>query len=560
MLSIPMTRRQSRLLAGLLGLMLASALTEGIGVVLLVPILALLVPGGGAPNRIVDLIERLGLPIGLPLLLAVFVALILLRGIVNYMRTIAAFRFRSSIVDGLRTRAWRALLHCNWRRLSAMRQSDNASLLITSIDRIGIGYDMGLNALSVAVTLGGLGVAALAISPLVAISAAVLGALVLIAYRGLRRRATVLGEELDAAYANFHGGLNEGLSALRVIKSFGREDREEERGNAAIAALRRAQLAYMRDSAFAQIALQAGGAALLAGLVWLAIARWHVGAEQILPLVALFARALPLVEALQGGWQHWAHASPSARSALDLIAQAEAGAEPLVTGSAAAPALCRDITLSGVTVRFAGRDGAALSHVDLALPAGSVTVLAGPSGAGKSTLADLLGGMIGPDEGSVSVDGMVLEEGLRRAWRERVTYVQQEPLLFAGTLRDNFLWADPGADDARIAACLRAASAGFVNDLPDGLDTLVGESGRQLSGGERQRVVLARALLREPRLLILDEAASALDHENEGAIAAAVSRLRATMTIVIVGHRGALCELADRTVRIEGGRIVEAVA
>ena len=193
----------------------------------------------------------------------------------------------------------------------------------------------------------------------------------------------------------------------------------------------------------------------------------------------------------------------------------------------------------------------------LSFPAGSITSIGGPSGAGKSTLADLLCGLIAPDAGGVSVDGVPLEGGLRRAWRERVTYVQQEPVLFTGTIRENLLWAPPSADEARLLEVLRLASAEFVAALPEGLDTLIGDQGKQLSGGERQRIVLARALLRNPALLILDEASSALDAENEAAIAEAVGKLRERMTVIIIGHRGALSGIADRFVRPEGGKVAE---
>jgi ATP-binding cassette subfamily C protein len=151
---------------------------------------------------------------------------------------------------------------------------------------------------------------------------------------------------------------------------------------------------------------------------------------------------------------------------------------------------------------------------------------------------------------------VILDGGARRAWRSRVAYVQQEPVLFSGTLRDNLLWASPQVSEARLWQALEDASALFVRDLPQGLDTPLGESGRQLSGGERQRVVLARALLRDPVLLILDEATSALDAGNEEAIVEALQRLKSRLAIVVICHRGALVNIADRVVTMECGRVV----
>lgn len=553
---LPLSARQKRSVAVLLLIMFAAALTEGFGLLLLVPMLAALGEPGGVQNPVTDALVALGIPLSLPWLLSLFVMLVLLRAILVHMRLIQAYRFEVSLVDGLRDRAWRALLNSNWRNLSTMRQSDSASLLITNIDRIGYGINRVLNTVAIMVTLAGVGLAALAISPSLALSSALIGAAVLLAYRGLRRRATRQGEELTRAYEDVYARLHEGLGALRVIKSFGKEEDAAQSGASAFAGLRTTQFAYMRDAGMAQVLLQAIGALLLALLVWLSIAHWGAGAIQILPLVALFARALPLLGALQQCWQEWAHARPAIAATMAMIETAESEAEPICDPGVVAPPLAESLVLEGVSVCFESRDRAALDSIELALPARSITAISGPSGAGKSTLADILGGLIAPDSGAVRVDGVPLDGGLRRSWRERVTYVQQEPILFTGTVRENLCWAVPAAQDDHLRDVLDRASATFVHDLPQGLDTRIGEGGQLLSGGERQRLVLARALLRDPALLILDEASSALDAENEASVASAVAALRDRITIVIIGHRGVLGELATRRIRLENGRIV----
>jgi ATP-binding cassette subfamily C protein len=405
------------------------------------------------------------------------------------------------------------------------------------------------------VTLGGIGLAALTISPAVTAGAALAGLAVLAGYAGLRRRAHALGDALGQAYAATHASLGEGLGALRAIKSLEGEDRAEAQAMAGFAAMRRAQLAYARDRGLGQGALQFGGALALALLVWLAARRWSLDAVTILPMVALFARALPLLGALQETWLNWRHARPALDATLALIAAAEAAREPEAQG-VAAPTLERVIELAGVSVRF-GDGPAVLDRVSLSFPAGSITALTGPSGAGKSTLADLVGGLLSPDAGTLAIDGTLLDPPLRRAWRRQVAYVQQEPVLLAATIRENLAWGAPEASEAAMQAALSAASADFVTALPHGLDTPVGDGGRVLSGGERQRLMLARALLRNPALLILDEAASALDSANEAAIAAAIAALRGRITVLIVGHRGALAAIADRTIHLENGRVVQ---
>lgn len=534
-------------------LTLAAALTEGAGLVLLVPMLAALSGGGG---QLPGFIARLGLPLQLESLLMLFVALVLVRGAVATGRDVASLRFEARLVDGLRRRAWHGLLRCDWRRVSALRQSDIQSLLISNIDRIGHGLNHLLAMAVNGATLVALGAAALAISPAV-VAAAGLGSVVVLAgHRGMRRRARLLGEQISRAYDTVHAALTDTLGALRIVKSYNREDHAEEGLFAAFGSLRRAERIYARDNGLARMVLQSGGALLLAVLVWLAIVRWHIGAAGILPLVALFARAMPLLGTVQESWQNWAHTRPALNATMAFLREVEGADEGDVAATTPVAAPVRELALDRVTVRHEGRAAPALDRVSRALPVGSTTILTGPSGAGKSTLADVLGGLMTPDEGALLLDGVALDPAQRRGWRDRVAYVQQEPVLFHASIRENLLWAVPGADEAQLHRALRDASAEFVLALPDGLDTMVGDRGARLSGGERQRIALARGLLRQPALLILDEVTSALDAENEAAVARAIAGLHGRLTILIIGHRGALAGLADDRIRLDAGRIV----
>ncbi|MBN8500123.1 MAG: ABC transporter ATP-binding protein [Sphingomonadales bacterium] len=544
--------RQGRAAARLAVLMLLAALTEGLGIVLLVPLLTALDRGGDA--RIADFLASLGVPTRLDILLVVFIALVLVRAIIIHWRTIAGTRFEAGVIDQLRHRAWAALLHADWRTLLAMNRADTASLLISRVDRAGLYVNQAIQALATAITLGGIALAALVISPLLTAGATCAGLAVLAAFHGVRRRAAGLGDRLGKAYAGIHGRLHEGLGALRVIKGLGREDQALAELDGEFAGLRQAMLDYQRSVGRGQIALQAGGAMVLALLVWLALERWHTDVTIVLPMVALFARALPLIAGLQQAGLNCAHTRPAVRDALDLIARAEAAREA-PAGATPPPVLQQEIRLDCVTVRFGSQPAAALDNVSLSIPARGITALTGHSGAGKSTVADLIGGLLDPSDGQVLVDGAALTGPLRQAWRSRVAYVQQDPVLLAASLRDNLRWAAPTASDAALAAALESASASFALALPQGLDTMLGDGGRQFSGGERQRLMLARALLRDPALLILDEATSALDTGNEAQIGRVLISLKERMAIVVIGHRGTLVTMADREIRLDHGRI-----
>ena len=548
-----MTRAEWRLAARLALLMVASGVAEGAGLVLLVPILGAL--GADHGQTMQPALAQL-LPQRLEPLLLMFVGLVTLRAVLAGARSLAQLRFETALVDGLRQRAWAALLHCDWQILAPLRRSESAAFLLGEIDRIGTGIGYLLGAATQATLLGALVLAAFTVSPQVAAITALGGLAAQVLQRGLRRRAQALGQQLSNAYGDVMHRFTEGLSAIRLIKSMSREEQTAHEAAGALAAMRQTQRAYIRDVALGRVALHGGAALLLAALIWLAVTRWQAGAAMILPLVALFARALPLLGALQEAWQGWAHARAPIAGTLALIERAEAAREPALAGLPA-PALRHAINLTAVTVRFEGEEREAVHNITATIPARGITAITGPSGAGKSTLADLAAGLLSPDSGQVLVDDIPLEGPLRQAWRARVAYVQQDPVLLSASLRDNLRWAAPEADDTALTAALQAASADFALELPQGLDTPLGDGGRQLSGGERQRLMLARALLRDPALLILDEATSALDTENEARIAEALLALKDRMAVVVIGHRGILTELADQRIPLEHGKRID---
>lgn len=544
-----------RLIALLAVLSLASATTESIGLVLLVPILGIMSGAATLPPALAGIAAFSSTAAHFDLLLLIFVSLVTLRAVLNYWRALVALTVQRNLVDGLRMRAWRGLLHCDWRVLSSMRQSENASLLITTIDRVGMGIDRVIGGAVTVVTLLGVGAASLAISPTLTAAAVVGGTLVLIAYRRLRQQARSLGGALDDVYDRIHAELTEGLGALRVIKSFGAERATEHRLRDELATLYATERSFVRGNGRGQLVMQIASAGFLALAIWISVRYWHLDMVTLLPMVALFARGLPLLMALQGCMQDWAHTRPAIDTAISLIERTEAAREPDHDADLQIAQAVSTIGLRDVTVHYPGRARPALNAISLDLPVCTVTALTGPSGAGKSTLADVIGGLLTPDSGELLIDGNALDFAMRRTWRSHVTYVQQMPVLFTGTVRDNLLWAQPHTDDRALEHALAEASADFVLRLPHGLDTIVGENGHQFSGGERQRLILARAMLRAPDLLILDEAASALDRENDEAIARAVLRLGQRCTVLVIAHGGALQAIASREVRIVDGTI-----
>ena len=216
-----------------------------------------------------------------------------------------------------------------------------------------------------------------------------------------------------------------------------------------------------------------------------------------------------------------------------------------------------EVVIEAVEYRYPTRpDPPALAGVNLEIHAGETVALVGPSGAGKSTLISLLLRFHDPSAGRVQLDGVDLRDAEPAALRQRMALVAQEPVLFTGTIAENIRFGDPGADRDRVVDAGKAANCqGFIEALPDGFDTHIGPGGVQLSGGQRQRIAIARAILRDPALLLLDEATSSLDAESERQVQAALTRLMAERTSVVIAHRLATVRNADRIAVLESGRV-----
>jgi ATP-binding cassette subfamily C protein len=302
---------------------------------------------------------------------------------------------------------------------------------------------------------------------------------------------------------------------------------------------------------------------LAAGLlVLLGFGVFHLPPATLIALVLIITRMIAPVGQIQQGIQQVVSTLPAYEKAKELENELTTLPQARLRQAAATQLPDGAIEIRSISFRHApDEDGSVhgIEGVSLTLQPGEIVGITGPSGAGKTTFADILVGLYPPQQGRIFIAGTALDGAVLPTWRDRISYVSQDPFLFHDTIRRNLMWANPQSSEDEIWDALSLAGAdGLIRGLQQGLDTLVGERGTLLSGGERQRVALARAILRKPRLLVLDEATGAIDVAGERKILDNLRRLRPRPTIVIVAHRAESLALCERMFRFEAGRCVAA--
>ena len=372
---------------------------------------------------------------------------------------------------------------------------------------------------------------------------------------GRRTRRTTT--DVQVHYGALSSFLAETFRGMRMVRAFNLGAARTEQGKSLIERLYALQYAIERRRAQLSPVLEFGGGVVVALII--VVAGWRIleGVSTIgafsgfVSAVLLALRPARALANFSVTFQQAASAAERVFEKLEqppgLVDRPDARACPRPEG---------EIRFEDVSFRYE-QGGAVLQGVNLVVPPGERVALVGPSGAGKTTLINLVLRLFDPSAGRILLDGTDLREFTLESLRSHFGLVAQEATLFHGSIRENVAMGRPGADDAAIRDALVAAAADFVNALPNGLDTMVGDEGDRLSGGERQRVALARAILRDPAVLILDEPTSALDAESEHRIQAALGRLTAGRTTITIAHRLSTVVRADRILLMEEGTIVD---
>jgi subfamily B ATP-binding cassette protein MsbA len=557
---------------GLLTTFLASLL-DGFTLVILIPLLKHLFGTAGqlrpGSTQLEALVARLTEPLVSGLtpgaaagrLVVVLVLGLLLKNLLGYVSTQISVGVQEGLVRDLRTRVFDHLLTLDLGYFQRTRAGQVISGIITEVDQTKTVVTASLislfqNVVVVATTLVVLSQISLRLTVLTLACVPVMVMVLQTLLKRLRRHSRARAHERGEVTAT----ITERIGAVRLIRAYGEEARESARFAAQATRYRKQVIRTQRFSSLTSPLTEVFSGFLVILIIWAGTRPALIGLGAPLApetIIVFLIAALKLTSPLKTISSYpavMAVTLASAERVFEMLDEPSVEVDHPGEGEARFE---REVAYEAVDFRYDQGDPV-LSDVSFTLPKGKVVALVGPSGAGKTTIADLLPRFHDPVGGRITMDGVPLTRLTRRSLRALMGVVSQDTVLLNDTVHANIAYGSAGATRAQIEAAARAANADlFIAQLPQGYDTVLGERGTRLSGGQRQRIAIARALLRDPPILILDEATSALDTESERLVQQAIDRLMAERTVLVIAHRLATVRDADEIVVLDAGRVVD---
>jgi ATP-binding cassette subfamily C protein len=546
----------------LLALLLAGA-AEGVGLSALLPLISVAIgsqtgaePGASTSNsgveRIVtEYLSALGLTPTIGVLLVVIVLAIVLKSCLVLIAKKQVGYTVAGVATDLRLGLLRALLVARWEYFLRQPIGALANSMATEAVRTSKAYLHGASMSALVVeALIYTGVALLISwkATLVSLAVGFILAYMLKRLVGKARRAGVRQTNLLKSLLEH---LTDTLLSIKPLKAMARESRAESLLAKKTNRLNKALQKQVLSKEVLKAVQEPLFVALLAIGLYVVLVHWHLPLATVMVLVFLLSRIVKQVNKIQQQYQEMVILESAYWSLQNTVREAERAREPELGSKL--PSLNHSIRLD--RINFTYDEEKVLQNASLSFPAGLFTAIIGPSGVGKTTVADLVTGLIRPQQGEVWIDDLPLQKVDVNSWRKMIGYVPQETLLLNDSVLINVTLGDPDLTVADAESALRAAGVWeFVSEMPEGIYNTVGERGSMVSGGQRQRIAIARALAHKPKLLILDEPTSALDGESESAICETLQKLSGEYTILAISHRATLLNAADRAYQLQNGK------
>lgn len=549
--------------------LLLAGILEGIGLSMLLPILGIAVDAqseagsfsaagigdtGSALERMVsEAFTAVGMSPTIGVLLIIMIAAITLKSLMMLVAKKQVGYTVALVATDLRLEMLRALLVSRWQYFLKQPLGSLANSMATESYRASKAFMHGVIMTSDFIQALVYGIIALLVSWEVTVFSLVAGIVIFYFLGRFVKKARRAGYRQTELLKTLLSLLTDTLQSIKPLKAMARENVSDFLLKKKTTGLNKALQKQVLNKELLKAFQEQLVTVILAVGLYVMLMFWHMPLANLLVLALLISKLLKQLSKVQTRYQEMSIFESAYWSIKDIIETMQAERESL-TGTRSAH-LKREIKFNNVD--FAYDDHVALQNVSLSFPAGQISAIVGPSGSGKTTIVDLVSGLLRPQKGEIWIDDEPLDQVDLRDWRRKIGYIPQDTILLHDTIMNNITLGDSGLNEKDAEDALRAAGAwDFVGTLPDGIHSMVGERGGKLSGGQRQRIAIARAIVQKPDLLILDEATSALDPQSEEAVCETLEQLRGKLTIVTISHQEALVKIADRTYRVQDGKIV----
>jgi len=536
------------------------ALLEGMNVGLLIPLLESLdsTESGDAhwvSRTLAKVFDIFGLNLDLNTMLIALAGLVVLNAGLKYIKTILVVKTGIGFMIWLRSTVLENYLRADVSYFHKEELGRMSNTLFTQTDRATTTFNVIVEMFTSAGVAFAYLIAALFISPLLTAIAIGTMAIVTLAMQFFISRAASLGTQVVRAYSDLEADGIENLTGIQVIKSFILERTRS--NNFRDKSVSAGKINYLVDMNRGQsvVVQEVALFALIGGIVYVAVSIANLNLAVTVALLFVLYRMAPRVNSLNSLRQSLAVSMASVHHVKTTLE--EVSKIRIASGELAFNGLEQEIELKNVSYHY--EEGTpVLQHTNFVAEKGKMTALIGSSGAGKSTLIDLILRFYDPVEGQLLVDDVNLKELDLESWRRSIGVVSQDTFLFNESIAENISMGNPGMSFGDVKDAAKQAYAhDFIQQLPEGYDTVVGDRGSNLSGGQRQRIALARAIMRQPEILILDEATSSLDSESERLIQEYIQGIQGNRTIIVVAHRMSTIQNSDKIAVLENGAIVE---
>lgn len=541
------------------------AALEGIGLSFILPIVELVQqpsdPGADADGMMLAFVqayEFLGVPFTIEFVILGVAAVMVVRYTLGFLNIWVREILRQEYVRHLQTRAFESALEARVSYFDREGSDDILNAIVTQAVYGGRVIATGVKLIEKLFLAAVFGVIAFVLAPRLTLLAAVLLGVLIIVFRYVIEPGYTVGDRIAEANERIQQNVQAGTQGIREVKLFGITEEIFSDFSEALDTYVNASVKISRTEGALNQFYQLAAALVLFLLIYLALTVTSLSLAALGLFLFTMFRLAPILSTLNNRVYTLEGQLPHLIRTQQFIEELERQHEP-ASGEASPPERIDRIEFDDV--RFSYDDETVLHGISFRVESGEFVAFVGQSGAGKSTIASLLAKLYEPNDGEIRINGTSLDEFETDAWRSKVAYVRQNHFVFNDTLRYNLTLGQRDADEEELdRVCEISRIDEFLDDLPNGYDTVLGEDGVQLSGGQRQRVAIARALLKDAEILLLDEATSDLDSNLEEEIQQAIERMDGEYTMVVIAHRLSTVRNAERIYTIENGQIAESGA